>query len=62
MSNEKVQDEYRERLKELRREYKQMVENGEMTKEDANFCFYMQKDDILHNMYLRSIEDKEESI
>lgn len=43
MSNEKVQDKYREKLKELRREYKQIVEKWRNDKRRCRFLFLYAK-------------------
>lgn len=41
---------YEELLADLRRECDEMVENGEISEEDADFRFSMMADDILEGM------------
>lgn len=43
-------DVYKEMLEDLRRECDEMVANGELSEEDADFRFSMMADDILDGM------------
>lgn len=49
-------DAYMAKEKELAEECKQAVLDGEMTKDEAKFRFYMARDEILYDMYLDSLE------
>ena len=41
---------YKKALADLRRECDEMVANGEISREDADFRFFMMQDDILDGM------------
>lgn len=50
MTNEEFVKLYNAKLEDLRNECKQMVEDGELTEEDAAFRYEMVKDEILWMM------------
>lgn len=54
-----MENEYMLQEKNLLEECKQAVLDGEMTKDEAKFRFYMVRDEILYDMYLDSLEKEE---
>ena len=50
MTNEEFRTIYEEKLRELKAECRQMVEDGELSEEDAAFRYEMVKDEILWMM------------
>ncbi len=50
MTNEEFKQVYEEKLRELKKECQQMVEDGELSEEDAFFRYEIMKDEILWMM------------
>lgn len=50
MNDEQFYEAYREAEQELRDECDELVRNGEMSQEDADFRFWMVRDEILMSM------------
>ena len=50
MSNKTFYEAYRELEQELRDECDELVRSGEMSQEDADFRFWMVRDEILESM------------